>query len=167
VGVGYSYVSQAESQSKRLGLRGLDVSATIGSSRLGLKADVGHAEASNVLGTGRHSIVFSYLAGPVFHPTLHRNFNTYVHALVGGAKVSGPVLTNSGLILLGGWTTGYAWAVGGGVEYWITDSMAIRTGADYMRTSFYDSSLVVRGQYNLKTTAAVVYYLGKRERRRR
>jgi len=167
LGVGYSYVSQAENQSKRLGLRGLDASATIGSSRLGIKADVGYAQASNVLGTGRHSVVFSYLAGPVFHPTMHRNFNTYVHALVGGAKVGGPVLTSSGLILLGGWATGYAWAVGGGVEYWITDSMAIRTGADYMRTSFYDSSLVVRGQYNLKTTAAVVYYLGKRERRRR
>jgi opacity protein-like surface antigen len=167
LGLGYSYASQAENQSKRLGLRGLDASATIGSSRLGIKAEVGYAQASNVLGTGRHSVVFSYLAGPVFRPTMHRNFDTYVHALVGGAKVGGPVLTSSGLILLGGWTTGYAWTVGGGVEYWITDSMAIRTGADYMRTSFYDSSLVVRGQYNLKTTAAVVYYLGKRERRRR
>jgi opacity protein-like surface antigen len=145
----------------------LDASVTIGSSRLGIKADVGYAQASNVLGTGRHSVVFSYLAGPVFHPMVHRSFDTYVQALVGGAKVGGPVRTNSGLILLGGWTTGYAWAVGGGVEYWITDSMALRTGADYMRTSFYDSSLVVRGQYNLRTTATVVYYLGKRERRRR
>ena len=50
----------------------------------------------------------------------------------GGAKVSGPILTNGGLILLGGWATGYAWAVGGGVEYRATDSMAIRTGADYL-----------------------------------
>ena len=70
------------------------------------------------------------------------------------------------LILLGGWPTGYAWAFGGGVEYWVTDSVAIRTGADYMRTAFYDSSLVVRGQSNLKTTASVVYYFGMRSRRR-
>jgi opacity protein-like surface antigen len=87
--------------------------------------------------------------------------------LVGGAKVSGPILTNGGTILLGGWTTSYAWAVGGGLEYWATDSVAIRTGADYLRTAFYDSSLVVRGQSNLRTTATVVYYFGKPSRRRR
>jgi opacity protein-like surface antigen len=165
MGLGYSYVSQSENQSRRLGLRGADGSFTIGFSRLGVKADVGYARASNVLGTGRHSDVFSYLAGPVFHPTRHRSFDTYVHALVGGSRVSGPILTNGGRILLGGWSFGYAWAFGGGVEYWVTDSMAVRTGADYMRTAFYDSSLVVRGQGNLKTTASVVYYFGTRSRR--
>jgi opacity protein-like surface antigen len=164
--LGYSYVSQAENQSKRLGLRGADASFTIGFSRLGLKADVGYARASSVLGTGRHSDVFTYLVGPVFHPTRHRSFDTYVHALVGGSRVSGPIAANGGRILLGGWSFGYAWELGGGVEYWVTDSIAIRTGADYMRTAFYDSSLVVRGQNNLKTTASVVYYFGMRSRRR-
>ena len=167
VGLGYSYVSQPGNQSTRLGLRGADASFTIGFSRLGITADVGYARASNVLGTGRHSAVFSYLAGPVFHHTFHRSFDSYVHVLVGGAKVSGPILTSDGTILLGGWTTSYAWAVGGGVEYWVTDSMAIRTGADYLRTAFYDSSLVVRGQSNLRTTASVVYYFGRRPHRRR
>jgi opacity protein-like surface antigen len=166
VALGYSYVSKAENQSQRLGLRGADASFTIGFSRLGIKADLGYVRASNVMGTGRHNDVFSYLVGPVFHPTAHRSFDTYVHALVGGARVSGPILTNNGLILFGGWTTGYAWAFGGGVEYWVTDSAAIRTGADYMRTAFYDSTLVVRGQSNLKTTASVVYYFGMRSRRR-
>jgi len=165
LGLGYSYVSQAENQSKRVGLRGADASFTVGFSRLGLKVDVGYARASNVLGTGHHSDVFSYLAGPVFHPTTHRNFDTYVHALVGGARVSGPILTNGGVILLGGWATGYAWAVGGGVEYWLTDTLAIRTGGDYLRTAYYDSSLVVRSQSNLRTTASVVYYFGRRSRR--
>jgi len=163
--LGYSYVSQGENQSKRLGLRGADASFTIGFSRLGIKADVGYARASNLLGTGRHSTVFSYLAGPVFHPAAHRGFDSYVHVLVGGAKVSGPILTNGGLILLGGWATGYAWAVGGGVEYRATDSMAIRTGAAYLRPAFYDSSLVVRGQSNLRATATLVYYFGKQSRR--
>jgi opacity protein-like surface antigen len=166
-GLGYSYLSQSGSQSKRLGLRGADGSFTINFSQLGVTADVGYAQASNVLGTGRHSAVFTYLAGPVLHHTVHRSFDSYVHVLVGGAKVSGPVLTNSGTILLGGWTTGYAWAVGGGVEYWATDSMAIRTGADYLRTSFYDSSLAVRGQSNIRTTAALVFYFGKPSQRRR
>jgi opacity protein-like surface antigen len=165
LGLGYSYLSQPGNQSNRSGLRGPDASFTIGLSRLGITADVGYAQASNVLGTGRNSVVLSYLVGPVLHHTVHRSFATYVHALVGGAKVSGPVLTNSGTILLGGWTTSYAWAVGGGVEYWATDSMAIRTGVDYLRTAFYDPSLAVRGQSNIRTTATVVYYFGLRSRR--
>jgi opacity protein-like surface antigen len=167
MGLGYSYVSQPGYQSKRLGLQGTDGSVTIGFSRLAITADVGYARASNVLGTGRQSSVFTYLAGPVFHHTVHRRFDSYVHVLVGGARVSGPILTSGGTILLGGWTTGYAWALGGGVEYWATDSMAIRTGADYLRTAFYDSSLAVRGQSNLRTTAAVVFYFGKPSRGRR
>jgi opacity protein-like surface antigen len=167
MGLGYAYLSQPANRSKGLGLRGADASFTIGFSRLGITADVGYARASNVLGTGRHSAVLSYLAGPVFHHTVHRSFDSYVHVLVGGAKVSGPILTSGGLILLGGWTTGYAWAVGGGLEYWATESMAIRTGVDYLRTPFYDSSLAVRGQGSLRTTATVVYYFGKPSRRRR
>ncbi len=94
LGLGYSYLSQPGNQSNRSGLRGPDASFTIGLSRLGITADVGYAQASNVLGTGRNSVVLSYLVGPVFHHTVHRSFATYVHALVGGAKVSGPVLTN-------------------------------------------------------------------------
>jgi opacity protein-like surface antigen len=164
--LGYSYLSQPRNQSKRLGLQGADAGFTIGFSRLGITTDVGYVRASNVLGTGRHSTVFTYLAGPVFHHTVHRRFDSYVHVLAGGAKVSGPILTNTGVILLGGWTTGYAWAVGGGVEYWATDSMAIRTGVDYLRTPFYDSSLAVRSQGNLRTTATLVYYFGRRPRKR-
>src|SRR3984893_17014994 len=140
LGLGYSYVSHAENLSQRVRLQGADGSVTIYFGRVGIKADVGYARASNVLGTGKHSDVLSYL--------------------VGGARVSGPILTNGGLILLGGWSTGYAWAVGGGTEYWVTPSMAIRTGADYLRTTYYDASLVVRGQGNLRATATVAYYFG-------
>jgi len=38
--------------------------------------------------------------------------------------------------------------------------MAIRTGVDYMRTAYFDSSLAIKGQNNIRTTAAVVYYFG-------
>jgi opacity protein-like surface antigen len=159
--LGYSYLSQLGTPSNRLGLQGTDASITIGSSRLGITADAGYARAPNVLGTGRNSAVFTYLAGPVFHQSLHRKFDSYAHVLLGGSRVSGPILTNDGTILLGGWTTGYAWAVGGGLDYRVTDSMSLRTAVDYLRTSFYDSSLAVRGQRNLRTTAAVVYYFGR------
>ena len=162
IGLGYTYMSQPENQSKRVGLQGADASFTVGFSRLGIKADLGYARAANVLGTGSHSDVLSYLAGPVFHPISNRNFDIYIHALAGGARVSGPILTNGGVILLGGWATGYAWATGGGVKYWLSDSLAVSTGADFLRTAYYDPSLKLRGQYNLRTTATVIYYFGMR-----
>jgi len=74
-----------------VGLNGGDTSFTLGTSRLAIRADWGYARAANVHGTGRHSDLLSYLAGPVFYPSRHRNFNTYIHALVGAARVSGPV----------------------------------------------------------------------------
>jgi opacity protein-like surface antigen len=164
VSLGYYYVSSGKSFSSQTGLKGADASFTIRYSRLGIRADLGYARAANVLGTGRHSDVLSYLVGPVFYPTRHHSFDTYIHALVGGARVSGPVRLSGGGIVLGGWATGYAWAVGGGVDYWFSDSLAIRTGADYLRTAYYDPTLAVRGQNNIRTTAAVVYFFGRRSR---
>ena len=148
-----------------MGLNGGDTSFTLGTSRLGIRADWGYARAANVHGTGRHSDLLSYLAGPVFYPSRHRNFNTYIHALVGAARVSGPVPRNGGGFLLGGWAWGYAWAVGGGVDYRILQSMAIGTGVDYMRTAYFDSSLSIRGPNNIRTTTTVVYYFGRRSRK--
>jgi opacity protein-like surface antigen len=164
VSLGYSYVSRGESYSNRLGLTGADASFTLGASRLAIKGDLGYARASNVFGTGRHSDVLSYLAGPVFHPTRHRYVDTYIHALVGGARVTGPILLNGGGYLAGAWMTNYAWAVGGGAEYWLSDSMAIRFGADYLQTSYFDASLATRGQSNLRATSSVVYFFGRRSR---
>lgn len=81
--------------------------------------------------------------------------------------VSGPVPLGGGSYLLGGWTTGPAWAVGGGVDYRISDSIAIRSGVDYMRTSYFDSTLALRGQGNIRSTVTILYSLVKRSRKRR
>jgi hypothetical protein len=167
VSLGYSYISHGDTLSNRVGLQGADASVTIGTSRLAIRADLGYARAANVRGTGRHSNVLTYLAGPVFYPTNRRQVDTYIHVLLGGARVTGPVPLNGGGFLLGGWATGYAWVVGGGVDYWLSDSMAIRTGVDYLRTGYFDSSLAIRGQNNIRTTAAVVYFFGRRSRTRR
>jgi opacity protein-like surface antigen len=164
---GYSYVGSGKSLFDRMGLQGPDASFTIGFSHLGVKADFDYARASNVMGTGHHSDVLSYMAGPVFYPMRNRRFDTYVQTLVGGARVSGPVRLSNGGILLGGWATGYAWAVGGGINYWASDSLAIRTGVDYLRTAYYDPSLTIRGQANIRTTATVVYFFGMRSAKRR
>ena len=81
---------------------------------------------------------------------------------MGGARVTGPILLNGGGYLAGAWMTNYAWAVGGGAEYWVSDSMAIRFGSDYLRTSYFDASLATRGQSNLRATSSVVYFFGRR-----
>jgi opacity protein-like surface antigen len=168
VSLGYSYISRGDSHSNRVGLNGADASFTIGvHSRLAIRADLGYAWANNVGGLARRSDVLSYLAGPVFYPTTHRHVDTYVHALVGAARVTGPILLIGRLFMDGAWTNQFAWGVGAGAEYWVSDSMAIRTGVDYLRTAYFDPSLVIRGQNNLRTTAAVVYFFGKHSRVRR
>ena len=166
VSLGFAYVSRPGGFSNRVGLRGADASFTIGYSRLGLKVDLGYARASNFEGTGRHTDVLTYMAGPVFHPTVHRNFATSIHALGGAARVSGPVPLTGGGFLLGGWATYFAWMAGGGVDYSVTDSISMRTGLDYIRTSYFDPSLRLRGQSNFRTTATVVYYFAKSSRAR-
>jgi opacity protein-like surface antigen len=168
VSLGYSYLSRADSQSNRVGLNGADASFTIGlRSRMAIRVDLGYARATNVGGSARHSDALSYLAGPVFYPTTSRRVDTYVHALVGAARVTGPILLSGGGSLNGAWVNKFAWAVGGGAEYWVSDSIAVRTGVDYLRTAYFDPSLVIRGQNNIRTTAAVVYYFGKYSRVRR
>ena len=138
---------------------------TIGGSRLRFKADLAYARAATIPGTGRHTEVLSYLAGPVFRPMIRRNFATYVQAMVGAARVSGPVPLGGGAYLLGGWATDVAWLAGGGVEYRMTDSLAIRTGVDYLRTTYFDPSLTLHGQNNFRSTASIVYCFEKRSRR--
>ena len=167
VSLGYSYLSHEDSESNRTGLSGAAASFTIGlKSRLGISADLGYSRADNVLGTGSHSDVLSYLAGPVFYPTTQHHVRTYIHVLLGGARVSGPIPVTGGFIV-GSWKTGLAWAVGGGIDYHLSDSIALRTGVDYLRTTYYDSSLTIQGQNNIRATVALVYSFGMQSRKRR
>ncbi len=165
VSLGYSYIIHEYGTSNRVGLNGADASFTMGTSpRLAIRADLGYARAANVLGSGRHSDVFSYIAGPVLYPSTHRHIVTYLHGLVGGARVTGPIFLNGGGPPASGFANEFAWAPGGGAEYWTSDSMAIRTGLDYMRTAYFDASQAIRGQNNIRATVSVVYFFGKRSR---
>jgi opacity protein-like surface antigen len=167
LGLGSSYVRQGQNISGPVSLTARDANVTIGYSRFELKVDVGYARSAPLGGTGRRSAVLSFLAGPVFHPTIHRNFDTCVQVLAGAARVSGPVPLGGGRYLLGGWASDLAWAVGAGVEYRVTDAIVIRTGVDYTRTSYFDPSLTLRGQSNIRSTASMVYSFLWRSRRRR
>lgn len=167
-GLGYSYITEFDGSSNQVGMNGADATISVPVlSRVSIRADLGYARAANVFGTGRHSDVLSYLAGPVLYPLVRRHFNAYGQVLVGGARVTGPILLNSGEFLNGAWVNKFSWAIGAGAEYWITDSMAVRTGVDYLRTAYFDTAQAVRGQNNIRTTVAIAYYFGRRARRGR
>jgi opacity protein-like surface antigen len=158
VGAGYSYVNLSGPASTRIWLNGADVSATADfSRRVGVRADLDYVRASNVLASGNHSDVLSYLGGPVLYPTRHRHLVTYVHALIGGARVTGAIPSTGG-----GFSSGFvnklSWAFGVGAESRVSSSIALRVGADFLHTAYFDSSGIIRGQANLRIVGSVVYY---------
>jgi len=57
----------------------------------------------------------------------------------------------------------FAWAGGGGFQYRISRSLSIRTGVDYLRTSYFDSTIAVKGQTNLRPSVSLIYTFGERE----
>jgi opacity protein-like surface antigen len=157
VGVGYSYFNLDVPSSNRVNLSGptLSISADF-RPRFGVTADLGYARATNVFGSGRHSDVLTYLAGPVFHPTRSRHLSTYIHGLLGGARVTGAVPLANGTFL-SGYVNKLSWALGGGVEYRVSESFSFRFGADYIHTAYFNSSAVIQGQENLRTGFSIIY----------
>jgi hypothetical protein len=113
-------------------------------------------DTGGVLGLPRFVTVsyyrdYSYLAGPRF------NYGpVFVHALFGGDHLSGSALGTSSA------QTGFAGAIGGGVQYPMGDRFAFRAGADYVfseRNVLGGSS--VTGN-NFRASAGIVFNLGNR-----
>jgi opacity protein-like surface antigen len=164
---GYAFMSLGMPPSGRRKPSGPDAMVTADlSPRFGVSGDLTYVRASNVLDTGRHADVLSYLAGPVFYPFRTAKLTMYVHGLGGGARVTG-VIPQTG----GDYETGYAnkvsLAVGGGVEYEISTSVSFRGGGDYQRTYFFNSDGVVRSQNDMRAVCSVVYTLWQHPERRR
>lgn len=165
--IGYAYTSLSMPSSKRVNLSGASATITADlSSRLGVSVDSSYVRASNVLKTGRHVDVLSYLVGPVFYPTRQARMATFVHALVGGARVTGVTPFNGTENVLG-FVNKFSWALGGGVEYQVSRSVAFRGGADYQRTYFFDLNTRIQGQNSFRIISSVVYTLWQHPERRR
>jgi len=167
VSTGYSVTSLGTPSSGRVILNGVNVSFSADAGkRFGARLDLGYAQASNVLNSGRHMSTLSYLVGPVILLSNGNLLSTYFHSLVGGARVAGP-LPNAN----GGLSIGYvrypAWAAGGGAEYRLSPAFGLRVNIDYMHTHFYNSSQAVRGQNSLRVVNSLVYYPGARSLKRR
>lgn len=164
-GLGYTYVSMDFPSTSRVGMNGLDANITGDFLRtLGVRADLGYARASNVFNSGHHSDVLSYLAGPAFYPFRRKRLTVCVDLLVGGARVTG-VTPNPAGEQFGGFVNKLAWVYGVGFQYSISQSLGIRFDADYMHTAYFNSSVSVRGQEDLRTMINVVWYFGKRKER--
>ena len=165
--VGFSTLSRVSGPNNRVLFQGICGSVTKQSSeRLGGTLEVSYLRASNVFNTGRSNSLFTYLIGPVLYPYRRAGFITSLHALGGGARVSGVVvlLPNSAGFLKGT-TDDRAWALGGGLEKWFFgNSMALRVDIDALHTTFYNNVAKVHGEYDLRATWGIIYYFGGRRR---
>lgn len=164
--VGLSTLSRVSSPNNRILFKGINASVTGQSSdRFGATFETSYLRASNVFGTGKSNSVLTFLGGPVFYPYRRNSFVASVHVLGGAARVKGVVvLTPSNGGFLKGTVDDLAWAFGTSLEKWFTESLAARVDIDGLHTSFYSSTLKVRGEYDLRATWGLIYYFGGRRR---
>jgi opacity protein-like surface antigen len=164
--VGYSRLSLAIPLSDRVSLNGVEATMTADFfPHLGVKAELSYVRASNVANTGHHSDVLTYLAGPVFYPARYRNVGTYFQWLAGAARVTGATPAVGGGFF-SGYVNKFSWAFGGGAEYQLSKSVALRVGVEALHIAYFNPSGAIQGQYDLRTTSSVVYVFGGRSKRR-
>jgi hypothetical protein len=158
---GFEFVDQeVPGQTTRVPMFGIDVGMTVGvTNRFGVRADLAYARSGAVFGSGSHSDITSYLAGPVFYPVLGRRMAPYVEILAGGARVTGATPD-----VMGGYVRGFsnkfAWAGGGGIEVRAWRTSSVRVGADYLHTTYFDPTVAVRGQGNIRALVSWTHYFG-------
>ena len=161
-GIGYSYLNVDVPSQNRIAMNGVDATFSINFQRsFGIKFDLGYDRAFNVFDTNYHADLLTYMAGPVFYPIRRRKFSVYTQLLLGGARQTGVNFDASGATSTG-WVNRLAWAAGGGVQYRLTSSFSVRLGADYMRTSFFNSNNAIEGQNNVRSAVSLVYTFGER-----
>jgi hypothetical protein len=160
--VGYTYLVLNTPSHEGVGLSGVDANGFIDfTARWGLMVDSSYARVGDVLGTGHSGNVLSLLTGPVFYPLENRNNRIFVHALAGIGLVNSAVPVE-GSYYLGGTMTRFSYALGGGLERTVVGPLAIRTSADYLRTTFANSTAAMKSQNNLRIVTGIVYRFGSR-----
>jgi opacity protein-like surface antigen len=85
-----------------------------------------------------------------------------VQALAGGARETGVNFENDGT-LVRGYVNHFAWAGGAGFQFRISPALSLRPEVEYLRTSYFDSTVTIKGQTNLRTSLSLMYTLGRRE----
>ena len=163
-GVGYSYLGTSiPSNGSSLGMNGVLLSGNADFGwHLGLKVEAGYNRAFDAFNTGHSADMLTYMGGPVFYPIRNRKYNVFAQALFGGARETGVNVANNGELVMG-YTNRFAWSAGLGVQYRITPALSLRAGAEYLRTTFYNTNIVLQGQSNIRSSLSVIYTFGSRE----
>ena len=159
--LGFEFVSQeVPGQPSRVSMFGIDTGMTVGvTSRFGVRADFAYVRSTAVFGSGSHSDIMSYLAGPVFYPVLGHRIAPYVEILGGAARVTGATpMPDGGYVR--GFSNKFAWAGGGGIEVRAWRTSSVRIGADYLHTTYFDPTVAVRGQGNIRAVVSWTHYFG-------
>ena len=159
---GYTYLDMETSARQHMAFSGVDADGSIDfNARWGMMVDSSYVRAGNVLGTGHTGNVLSLLIGPVFYPVDSENTRIFVHTLAGVSLVNSAIPVTR-TYYLDGTVNRFSYALGGGVERTLAGPLAIRVGADYLRTTFVNSTAAMQIQNNIRIVTGMVYRFGLR-----
>jgi opacity protein-like surface antigen len=159
---GYTYLDMETSSRQHMAFSGVDADGSIDfNARWGMMVDSSYVRAGNVLGTGHTGNVLSLLIGPVFYPVDSENTRIFVHTLAGVSLVNSAIPVTR-TYYLDGTVNRFSYALGGGVERTLAGPLAIRVGADYLRTTFVNSTAAMQIQNNIRIVTGMVYRFGLR-----
>lgn len=103
----------------------------------------------------------TFLAGPRYAYRMEK-VTLFGHVLLGGGRLAGTtVFTNVALppgvpARFSSAESGFALAIGGGMDYALTPRLAFRTQADYLQTHFSSST-----QHDVRVSAGIVFRFGR------
>jgi opacity protein-like surface antigen len=164
-GIGFSYTQANAPSEGQMRMNGLQaVFSTDVNRRFAVKADFGYSRSFDAFQTGHSADLMTYMVGPVFYAVRRRQLSVYGELLLGGARQTGVNFENNGQLVLG-YANEFAWAGGAGVQYEIVPSFSVRVGADYLRTSYFNSNVAVQAQPNLRSSVVLIYTFGSHGRR--
>lgn len=162
-GIGYTYMKSSVPSQGNLAMMGILVSGSADlNARFGAKLELGYSRSFDAFQTGRVADLLTYMGGPVFYPVRRPQYSIHAEVLVGGARETGVNFESDGT-LVRGYVNHLAWAGGVGFQYRISSAFSLRPEVEYLRTSYFDSSVTIKPQSNLRTTLSLMYTFGRRE----
>jgi hypothetical protein len=161
--IGFSYMQSSVPSEGSLPMNGILATASGDlNSHFAAKLELGYSRSFDAFQTGRRADVLTYMAGPVFYAIRRSKFDIHAQVLAGGARETGVNFENDGT-LVRGYVNHFAWEGGVGIQYRISDAFSLRPEVEYLRTSFFDPNVAIKGQTNLRTSLNLIYTFGRRE----
>ena len=163
IAVGYSNLRLGFSGKPAVDLNGVDVAATVNMNQSwGVTVDSSYVRAGRDPESGHSSSVLSAFAGPVFTAAQKGNLRFLIRPLLGMTLVDGSVPVNG--LFYRGWQSHFSWAIGGGAEYVLSPSYAVRFNVDYLRAHFVGSNAAIDPQNGIRFSTNFVFRLSPRSR---